>query len=330
MAGDGLSGGKKAAIAVIVIAAGGGLLARALVSRTDQISLAGAVMLQDSDLRNQSPIADVTISATGGSAVNSRSSSSGFFTLKLGPDVRPGQLVTLGFRHPDYKPLDLSVAAGDALIIARLSPLHQTLTAQRHGPDVTVANVLVRYSMEARSEVNLGNGVKTFQVLNTGDVACAGAPVCSPDRKWKAAVESVSLDAGAGNEFRNARVSCIAGPCPFTRIDSDRFSKGGRTISASIRNWSDTATFVLQAEVFHPEIRDAVQQAYPVIIGSAVNFTLPAAAEGLSLEAEINGTAIVFPLGPSPSLSWADCDVRAEKDRTKVFRCELKPGYRFQ
>ncbi len=147
--------------------------------------------------------------------------------------------------------------------------------------------------MEARSEVNLGNGVKTFQVVNTGDVACAGAPVCSPDRKWKAAVESVSLDAGAGNEFRNARVSCIAGPCPFTRIDSDKFSKGGRIIGASVRNWSDTATFVLQAEVFHPEIRDTVQQAYPVIIGSAVNFTLPAAAEGLSLEAEINGTAIV-------------------------------------
>ena len=50
-----------------------------------------------------------------------------------------------------------------------------------------------------------------------------------------------------------------------------------------------------------------------------------------TLEAEINGSPMVFPLGPDPSLSWATCTVRtgAEEEKTTVYRCELKPGYRF-
>lgn len=62
-------------------------------------------------------------------------------------------------------------------------------------------------------------------------------------------VGSATLDAGAGNEFRNARASWIAGPCPFTRIEADHFSQGGQTITASARAWSDTTTFMLEAEV---------------------------------------------------------------------------------
>ena len=58
-------------------------------------------------------------------------------------------------------------------------------------------------------------------------------------------------------------------------------------------------------------------------------FTLPAAAEGLSLEAELNGDAIVFPLGPTLFLSWANCQSFVNKDQSKLYRCELKPGYRF-
>jgi len=40
---------------------------------------------------------------------------------------------------------------------------------------------------------------------------------------------------------------------------------------------------------------------------------------------------MVFPLGPNLSLSWAACNVRTgpEQDKTTVYRCELKPGYRF-
>jgi hypothetical protein len=70
-------------------------------------------------------------------------------------------------------------------------------------------------------------------------------------------------------------------------------------------------------------------QSYPVIFGPALNFTLPADAEGVSLEADVVGETIIFPLGPDLFLSWASCNARVNRDQTKVYRCELKPGYRF-
>src|SRR5438045_7766320 len=126
------------------------------------------------------------------------------------------------------------------------------------------------------AEVNIGSVVQVFQIENKGNVPCNGQDPCSPDGKWKAAIGGASLDAGAGNEFRNARVSCIAGPCPFTKIENDGFSRDTQKISASVRVWSDTATFLLEAEVFHPMVTDIVHESHPVIFGRALNFTLPA------------------------------------------------------
>jgi hypothetical protein len=211
-----------------------------------------------------------------------------------------------------------------------LAPISRQMPAQATHPDVIVANVRVRYSMKSTSAADVGSGVKTFQVVNIGNKPCDGHPPCSPDGKWKAVTASASLEAGEGNQFRNARVSCIAGPCPFTKIDSDDFSQGGRAISVSVRNWSDTTTFLLEAEVVHPMVSDTVRESYPVIFGPALNFTLPSTAEGPSIEAEINADTIIFPLGPDLFLSWANCNVRGNQDQTKAYRCELKPGYRFR
>ena len=94
--------------------------------------------------------------------------------------------------------------------------------------------------------------MKTFEVANTGNVECRGRKPCSPDGRWKAAAGAMSLDAGPGNEFRNPRVSCIAGPCPFTKIDSDGLANGGRVFNVAVRDWSDPATFLIEAEVVHP------------------------------------------------------------------------------
>jgi hypothetical protein len=76
-------------------------------------------------------------------------------------------------------------------------------------------------------------------------------------------------------------------------------------------------------------VNDNIRRSHPVIFGGAVNFTLPAAAEGVSILAEIDGDPVVFPLGPNLFLSWAACNERVNNDQTKVYRCELKPGYRF-
>jgi hypothetical protein len=322
--------GRKIAIWLGVIVTLTVLAALLIVIRRQKpILLKGAVIRQDADARKQLPIAGVEITEANSLAAGTKSDSSGFFSLTLRPLLRRGRPITLKFRHPDYQPLDLNEFVGDKIYVVHLVPVARRTPSESDHPEVVVGNVLVRYSMKTTTAANIGSAVKTFQVINTANVPCHGQPPCSTDGKWKAAIGSASLDAGVGNEFRNARASCIAGPCPFTKIEDDGFSKGGRSINVSARNWSDTATFLLEAEVFHPMESDVVRQSYPVIFGQALNFTLPAAAEGVTIEAEMNGAAIVFPLGPNLFLSWADCNARTNNDQTRVYRCELKPGYKF-
>jgi hypothetical protein len=198
------------------------------------------------------------------------------------------------------------------------------------GPQVTLKDVRVRYSTKTTTPIDVGSIAKTFEVSNIGDLPCNGAAVCSPDRKWKATIGGLTLDAGEGHEYRNARVSCIAGPCPFARIEADQFSGGGRIIKGSVRNWSDTVTFLVEAEVIQTIPSDAIRNAYPIIFGREMSFTLSPLAEGPSIEADLNGEEIIFPLGPALTLPWAICSLQVAADRTKLYRCELKPGYRFQ
>lgn len=295
------------------------------------MSVQGAVIRQDTDLRKETPIADVEISAANVFATShTKSDSSGFFWLDLPAGVAPGQSVTLLFRHPKYQSLVLNAVAGDKVYVARMVPISRETSEAKDNPDVVVANVDVRYSIKSTAVANVGSVVKTFQAVNTGNVPCNGRRPCSPDGKWKAATGSMSLDAGEGNEFRDARVSCIAGPCPFTKIESRDLSLNGRNLSVSALNWSDTATFLLEAEVDRPVVKNIGRESYPVTFGESLNFTLPVGAEGVVIEAEMNGAPIVFPLGPNLLLSWADCNARVNNDRTKAYRCALKPGYRFQ
>ena len=192
---------------------------------------------------------------------------------------------------------------------------------------VTVSNITVRYTIKTTTPLNVGSFVKTFRVVNTANVPCNGRWPCSPDGKWKAALGSATLEAPGGNVFSKARVSCIAGPCPFTNIRSDRFSGGGRTVSVAVLDWSDTTTFLFEAELFREMISDSVRVSYPVTFGQTVHFTVPADAEGVCIEADLDRDHIVFPLGPEPRLSWASCTALVNPDRTKLYRCELKPGY---
>jgi hypothetical protein len=291
----------------------------------------GAVLRRDADPARQLPLPGVVVTALDNLATGSvESDASGAFALTLRPGVKRGQLVALSFRHPDYQPLDLAEPAGTGLYVARLVPVPHEVPASSNRPDIPVSHVSVRYSVKTTTTLSIGSAVRTFQVVNTGNVACSHHPPCSPDGRWKAAVGSISLDAGMNNVFRNARLSCIGGPCPFTKILRDNFAEGGQTISASVLDWSDTTTFLVEAEVFRTMVGDIARDSYPVIFGRALSFTLPQNAEGASVEAEINGTEIVFPLGPNVCLSWADCNVTVESEQTKAYRCEIKPGYRFQ
>jgi hypothetical protein len=300
------------------------------ITRKHPLSINGAVIRKDADSRKELPVADVQIMAgSGANATRTTSDSSGFFSIRLPRGARIGQPIELRFQHAEYQTLYLGEVAGDKLYVAHLVPLPRETRAQTNRPDVVVTNIVVRYSNRSTTDMNIGSAVKTFEVANQGNILCNGQRPCSPDGKWKAAIGSASLDAGEGHEFRNARSSCIAGPCPFTRIEADNFAEHSRTLTVSARNWSDTVTFLVEAEVFHPMVSDLVRESYPVIFGPALNFTLPISAEGVSIRAELNGSSILFPLGPALFLSWADCNARTNPDQTRVYRCELKPGYQF-
>ena len=295
------------------------------------ITVTGAIIVRDADFRKQLPIAGVEVrlasSLTKGPVI---SDPSGFFSLKLFKQVRKGQPITLQFRHANYQPLDLHETADTKLYIVRLVPVARTPAGSAARPPIVIANIHARYSIKTQSSVNIGSAVKTFEIQNVGNVPCGSNPICSPDGRWKASVGSIALDAGPGNQFHNARVSCIAGPCPFTKIDSDEFSSGGQKISATVRDWSDPSTYLLEAEVTHSMASQTDYQSFPVIFGTAFSFTLPAQAEGVSLEADVAGETIIFPLGPDILLSWANCTASVNKEQTRVYRCELKPGYLFQ
>ncbi len=297
----------------------------------------GAVVRRDTDPRKESPIPDTQITARyGDSTQSTHSDAAGYFRIVFPRPVLPGQTVTLSFNSPNYDPLDLQEtirfrSSMRQLVIAEMSPAAEPASPDIKRTPTLIANIRVRYTVNSENEVNVGSSFKTFEVVNHGDIPCRRQRPCSPDGYWKASSGSVELDAGAGNEFRDARASCIAGPCPFTKIDSSGFANGGRTISALAIDWSDTATFVLQAEVFHTTIVSNVRISYPVVIGRGFNFTVPPTAEGVSLVAELNNLEIVFPLDPDLDLSWATCTVR--KDATTktaaIYQCELKPGYHF-
>ncbi len=326
----------------VLIAAGAGvsgiLLYYRVAHRGEIKSLTGVVLTDAADPGKQFPVDNAKIAVLQPAGTNlppsaTSSDSSGLFHLTL-HGVHAGDAMMLTLRHPGFRPLDLTQPAASSLYVIRMIATASPAGEQPQHPPAaaptTLANIRVRYSVESPETVNVGSAAKVFQVSNTGDVPCVlGAP-CSPDGKWKASVGGASLDAGDGNEFRDARVSCIAGPCPFTSVRTDGFSRGGQTISVSIEAWSDTVTFLMEAEVTRIMVSHAILQSFPAISAPSMDFTLPPTAQGPSIEAEVSGHEIVFPLGPNLDLSWATCQVKITAGRNKLYHCDLKPGYQFK
>jgi hypothetical protein len=314
--------------AILVFGILAAILTLVLLYGRQPVILRGAVLQADRDPNKQLPLAEVQVTAINGlGSSSSESNPLGFFRLTLPKGLRRRQPVILQFRQRGYQPLDVEDFISDKLYIARMVPVQQGTNTESGS---VVSNARIRYSVKATTEANIGTAVRTFQVINSGNKPCDQHPPCSPDGKWRAAIGPLSLDAGEGNEFRNLRVSCIAGPCPFTKIELAEPSQDRRHFNVSVRNWSDTTTFLLEAEVVHRMTSDMVRESYPVIFGRALNFSLPAEAEGPSIEAEIDKEAIVFPLGPDLFLRWADCHNEVDKDQSTTYRCELKPGYQFR
>jgi hypothetical protein len=291
----------------------------------------GAVLTADTNPQRQRPVAQARVSAVAGaSSASGTTDEAGLFRLTLDPPAPADQSITLKVAHPQYHPFDASNLVANQLHLVRLRPMPAAPERASAQLDITIANVRVRYTSKAEATVEIASAARTFEFANTANVPCAGQGPCSPDGRWKATIGSFSLEAGPNRQFRNVRVSCLAGPCPFTRVASDDFSRGGEVIRGTVLNWSDSVTYLVEAEVAQHMVSDLVRHAYPAIFERFMNFTLPPGAQGPSIEAEVKGEAIIFPLGPMLRLSWATCRLDARDDGTRLYRCELKPGFTFK
>ncbi len=296
-----------------------------------RISVVGVTLSNDPDARKQAPISGVEITATvGGTEVRTKSGAAGGFTIILPERAWRSENIELQFRHAGYQPFSIRQPLRDQIWVIRMSAIGAGGALETLGGVTTLKDVRLRYSTQAATTISVGSIAKTFEVVNQANVPCPPNTLCSPDKKWRASNGGLTLDAGDGHRFRNVRISCIAGPCPFTRVESNQLLNEGRIIKIAVRNWSDTVTFLVEAEVVQTLVADSIRNAYPAIFGRELSFTLPATAEGPSIEANTNGTDIVYPLGPQLNLSWAVCHLQVGADKTKLFRCELKPGYQFQ
>jgi len=324
-------------VGIVVAVVATVLLVRVHHWRPRSLTIQGAVIRKDEDSRKELPISDAQIIVSDGvTSTSAQSDASGYFKITFPEAVWPGQTLDLTFTHAEYQPLALKLPTGlrlasSGLYVAAMTPIPQGSGTSTSRPVSFVSNMVVRYTVNSETDQNIGSAVRVFQVINKANVPCSGRAPCSPDGRWKATDGAISLDAGPGSEFRFVRASCIAGPCPFTSIDSAGFVNGGRNITATALDWSDTTTFLLEAEVFRAGMASRVRLLYPVVFGNALHFTLPPTEEGVTIEADINGTPMVFPLGPELYLSWATCTAitNTEREKTTAYRCELKPGYSF-
>ncbi|MBV8072570.1 MAG: hypothetical protein JO270_21890 [Acidobacteriaceae bacterium] len=326
--------GQKVAVGIaiflFVVLTAGVLVTTFERPHAQPVSLEGAVIRQDFDPRARTPIPFVNISATTGTTSEQfKTDSSGFFRIRIRPKQNSGS-VALRFEAPGYRPLAIAVPTSTSTFVAQMQPVSTAARIEQSSASETIIrDVRVRYSMRTTATADVGTLAKTFVIFNNGGVPCRDKMPCSPDHKWRAERGSASYDAGAANAFRDVRASCVAGPCPFTRIQSE-LAKEARVLNVSALSWFGTATFLVEAEVTHQMISDMIRESYPFIFGDSMSFTLPATGTGPSVEADLDKTDIVFPLGPDVVLPWADCNVRVDADKSKLYRCTVKPGYQFE
>lgn len=212
------------------------------------IVMRGVVMRDEANPEKRYAIPGVRVMATNGVApAPVLTGTNGMFELALNPAARNGQVIDLNFSHGEYQEKDeTQVIAEDVPYVFYLWP--KTYAGLR-----LKALPMPSWNLFPAAYAAPETLVTTFQVINRGSVRCNGRQPCSPDGKWKAQIKTASLAAGRGKRFLRGHADCIAGPCPWTKIEMDGFSKGGPAISVAVRNWSDTVTYKLWGEVVASE-----------------------------------------------------------------------------
>src|SRR5947199_5747513 len=119
------------------------------------VSLRGAVTMQDPDPKKELPIADVEITAANElKTVTAKSDAMGYFRITLPIALRRGHGVTLQFRHPGYRPLDVKEFASYKLYVSRMTPRPRETRSTANQSQSLVGNVRIRYSVKTMAAVH--------------------------------------------------------------------------------------------------------------------------------------------------------------------------------
>ncbi|HEV2134080.1 MAG TPA: hypothetical protein VGR47_07435 [Terracidiphilus sp.] len=329
---------KTIALGVAILATAATVTAVVLLRfahwRPRTVMIQGAIIRNSADPLKELPVGGVIVTVSDSATqVSAISDDTGYFNVRFPEKIWPRETVDVAFRRPDYEPLDETLLIGVHVPVNQLHVVKMTSTAPPAPAPVahptSISDIRIRYTVNDRTDTNIGSAVRVFQVVNNGNVPCQENDPCSPNGHWKEARNSVTLDAGVGNVYRNVRASCIAGPCPFTRIDPHGFEHGGQKIVITAFDWSDTATFLVEAEVYQESIASKLRLSYPVKYGRDLHFTAPPTAEGVTIEADVGNTPVVFPLGQDLYINWAVCNSRKGSNNDTIYECELKPGFAF-
>ncbi len=60
----------------------------------------------------------------------------------------------------------------EQLYVIRMSSARPDVPPQPARPNVVLSDVVVRYTIENRTAMNIGSGAKTFEVVNNGNMPC--------------------------------------------------------------------------------------------------------------------------------------------------------------
>ena len=175
-------------------------------------------------------------------------------------------------------------------------------------------------------------GVKTFQIQIMGNIPCNGSTLF-PGRQMEGGNQFRVPGCGRGKRFPKCQGFLYCGPLPFhAELIMTAFPREGATSRSPCAIGRIRPHSCFRRRCSDPQISDLVRMTYPIILGTSLNFTLPPTAEGPSVEAELNGENIIFPLGPDPcfELGRLQCQRAKGNNGQKFYRCELNAGYQFQ
>src|ERR1700761_3537671 len=157
------------------------------------ILIEGAVIQHDADPNRQLPISDVLVTASDGTrTATGQTDASGYYKLVLTKRVLSELPITVTFQHAGYEPGEITIPTArfqtaNELHVVALEPIgpprvqKASTSVPATKPPMVVSDIRVRYTVNNRSENNVGSATRTFEVVNKGDIPCEQKSLCSPD-----------------------------------------------------------------------------------------------------------------------------------------------------